>query len=588
MKRFWRTCPLHSLFLIFVFFAVLSAGRAATAAQLTVAWDDRATTETGFKVERKTGTAGTYAQVGITAANITTYVDSSLANNTMYCYRARAYNTAGHSVYSNEDCATTSVPDGIAPTITLTAPANGATVTNTITVAATATDNVGVVGVQFKVNGVNLGAEDLVATYAVAWNTRTVANGSRTLTAVARDAAGNTKTSTVVTVTVNNPPDTTPPTVTISAPANGVTLANALLTVAATATDNVGVAGVQFKLNGVNLGAEDTVAPHAIGWNTLFTANGTYSLTAVARDAAGNTKTATAVSLRVANTAPPQGSGLVAAYSFNATSGTVLADVSGNNRHGTLLNSPTWVAGRFGNALSFDGVNDYVTMGDVDLPGAFTVSMWAQAKNLGSGCHGSAVMKRFDYGLEVCNGQMLGQVGKGAGPGWAASTSYTIPLVNVWSYYTLTYDGTTARLYVNGVLRSSATGAHVTNNNPLMIGAWTPTSEFFSGLIDAVRIYSRALIPAEIHRDMLQGVTGPYAITVSKAGTGGGTVSGPGISCGSDCSQSYAGNTSVTLTAVPAAGSTWGGWSGSCTGTGACRLSMTAAKAVTATFTRTP
>ena len=373
--------------------------------------------------------------------------------------------------------------------MSLTAPANGATVLGTVTVSANATDNVGVVGVQFKRDGVNLGAEDTVAPYAVAWNTNTVANGSHTLTAVARDAAGNTKTSTVVTVTVNNPPDTTPPTVAITAPATGATLANALLTVAATATDNVGVVGVQFKLDGVNLGAEDTAAPYAVGWNTLLTTNGTHAFTAVARDAAGNLKTATAVSITVANTVPPQNSGLVAAYAFHAPSGTVLADVSGNNRHGTLVNGPTWVAGRYGNALSFDGVNDYVTMGDVDLPGAFTVSIWAQAKNLGSGCHGSAVMKRFDYGLEVCNGQMYGQVGNGSGSSWAASTSYAIPLANVWSYYTLTYDGTTARLYVNAGLRSSAAGAHVTNNEPLMIGAWTPSSEFFDGLIDEVRIY---------------------------------------------------------------------------------------------------
>ncbi|NOT58188.1 MAG: LamG domain-containing protein [Deltaproteobacteria bacterium] len=336
-----------------------------------------------------------------------------------------------------------------------------------------------------------------------------------------------------------------------------------------------------------DLGAEDTIAPYALTWNTLLTPNGTHALTAVARDVAGNTKTATAVSVRVANTVPPQGSGIVAAYGFNATTGTVLVDVSGNNRHGMLVNSPTWVAGRFGNALSFDGSNDYATIGDVDLTGPFTISMWALPKNIGSGCHGSAVMKQYDYGLEVCNGNMYGQVG-GGGSSWAASTSYIIPQANVWSHYTLTYDGTTARLYVNAALRSSAAGTHVTNNEPLMIGAWTTASEFFAGLIDEVRIYNRALTPAEIHRDLFTAVTGPYALTVTKAGTGSGTVSGPGVSCGRDCAQSYAGNTTVTLAAVPVAGSTFTGWSGSCTGTSACTLSMTAAKAVTATFTRTP
>jgi Tol biopolymer transport system component len=77
-----------------------------------------------------------------------------------------------------------------------------------------------------------------------------------------------------------------------------------------------------------------------------------------------------------------------------------------------------------------------------------------------------------------------------------------------------------------------------------------------------------------------------FTLSVSKAGSGGGTVtSSPvGINCGSDCSESYASGTSVTLTAVPAAGSTFAAWSGACTGSGACVVSMTVARSVTATF----
>ncbi len=80
-----------------------------------------------------------------------------------------------------------------------------------------------------------------------------------------------------------------------------------------------------------------------------------------------------------------------------------------------------------------------------------------------------------------------------------------------------------------------------------------------------------------------------YALTVSKAGTGGGTVtsSPAGINCGSDCSESYASGTNVTLTATAAGGSTFAGWSGACTGTGTCAVTMSAARAVTATFNST-
>jgi len=75
-----------------------------------------------------------------------------------------------------------------------------------------------------------------------------------------------------------------------------------------------------------------------------------------------------------------------------------------------------------------------------------------------------------------------------------------------------------------------------------------------------------------------------YALTVAKAGSGTVSSSPAGINCGADCSESYAGGTSVTLTAVPAAGSTFAGWSGACTGAAACAVTMNAAKSVTATF----
>jgi len=80
-----------------------------------------------------------------------------------------------------------------------------------------------------------------------------------------------------------------------------------------------------------------------------------------------------------------------------------------------------------------------------------------------------------------------------------------------------------------------------------------------------------------------------YTLTVSKSGTGSGTVtsSPAGISCGSDCSEAYNSGTSVTLTAAAASGSTFAGWSGACSGTGSCTLTMDSNKSVTATFNET-
>ncbi len=79
-----------------------------------------------------------------------------------------------------------------------------------------------------------------------------------------------------------------------------------------------------------------------------------------------------------------------------------------------------------------------------------------------------------------------------------------------------------------------------------------------------------------------------YTLTVSKEGRGAGTVTGEGIDCGSNCAVESAENTAVTLTATPAADSTFAGWNGACSGTGACQVSMTEAQNVTATFNLVP
>ena len=89
------------------------------------------------------------------------------------------------------------------PVVSLTAPASGATLSGVVSVAATASDNVGVVRVRFSVDGTPLGADDTTAPYSVSWDTRTAANGSHTITATAYDAAGHDASSSA-TVTVSN------------------------------------------------------------------------------------------------------------------------------------------------------------------------------------------------------------------------------------------------------------------------------------------------------------------------------------------------------------------------------------------------
>jgi hypothetical protein len=188
--------------------------------------------------------------------------------------------------------------DTTPPTVSVTAPADGATVSGLVTLTATASDNVGVAGVQFLVNGGPVGAEDTGSPYSLSALTTAANNGTYLVTARARDTAGNTTTSVPVTIIVDN----TAPTVSLTAPADGATVSG-LVTLTATASDNVAVAGVQFLANGVPVGAEDTGSPYSLSAPTTAANNGTYTLTAVARDAAGNTTTSAPVTITV-NTPP--------------------------------------------------------------------------------------------------------------------------------------------------------------------------------------------------------------------------------------------------------------------------------------------
>ncbi|MBI2669678.1 MAG: fibronectin type III domain-containing protein [Candidatus Yanofskybacteria bacterium] len=110
-------------------------------------------------------------------------------------------------------------------------------------------------------------------------------------------------------------PDTTVPTVFISAPTSGSTVSGSSISVSATASDNVGVVGVQFKLDGVNLGTEVTLSPFSISWNTTTTTNGSHMLSAVARDAAGNSTTSPSVTVTVSQ--PPVISSVLASNISN-------------------------------------------------------------------------------------------------------------------------------------------------------------------------------------------------------------------------------------------------------------------------------
>ncbi|MDX6690371.1 MAG: hypothetical protein QOG15_1828 [Solirubrobacteraceae bacterium] len=418
----------------------------------------------------------------------------------------RATNSAAVSITVNPASA-----DSTPPSVSLTAPAQGATVSGAVSVTADASDNVGVTNVQFKLDGANLGAADTTSPYAVTWDSTTATPGSHTLTAVAKDAANNSTTSTAVTVTV---PDATPPSVSVTAPAQGATVSGTV-NVSATASDNAAVSSVQFKLDGQNLGSADTTSPYAVTWDTSTATPGSHTLTAVATDAANNSATSSAVTVTVSTSGP---AGLVAAYGFEETSGTTATDSSGTGNAGTITGATRTSAGRNGSALSFNGTSDWVTIpgsSSLALTTAFTLEAWV--KSNGPGSVDQTVLTKekppyMSYQLyAMSSGGSLASTWRdtngsyGSDDGFFAPSSSPTPTAT-WTHLAATYDNTTLRLFMNGTqIASKATTGAITNTTaPLRIGGNSVWGEYFSGLIDDVRVYNRALTTTELNTDMNQ------------------------------------------------------------------------------------
>lgn len=279
---------------------------------------------------------------------------TSLASGT-YTLMAKAYDAAGN-VGQSSNVSVTVVNDTTAPTVSVTSPANNATVSGTATITANAADNVGVSKVEFYRSGVLLTATN-VAPYQYGWNTTTVANGSYTLVAKAYDNSGNVAQSANVIVTVNNTvADTTAPTVSVTAPSNNATV-NGTVSVTASASDNISVSKVEFYVNNA-LAATDSSSPFSYSWNTSLASNGTYSIVAKAYDAAGNVGQSTAISAAVNNTVTQPAGTVTAVFGDvtganypNTVEDTFLNINNAVNATSTMLGTYTWPAAKPANAI---------------------------------------------------------------------------------------------------------------------------------------------------------------------------------------------------------------------------------------------
>lgn len=185
--------------------------------------------------------------------------------------------------------------DNTPPSVQVTSPVNGATLSGTTNVNVAASDNVGVSTVECYLNGTLVGSS-ACATASFSWNTSSYPNGAYTIQSKAYDAAGNVGSSVLVTVSVQNSvPDTTPPTVRITSPTGG-TITGKTTPVSVVATDNVGVTRVDLLVDGKKY-ATSTSATPTFTWNTSKLARGSHTLQAVAYDAAGNSARSSVVTV---------------------------------------------------------------------------------------------------------------------------------------------------------------------------------------------------------------------------------------------------------------------------------------------------
>jgi chitodextrinase len=231
--------------------------------------------------------------------------------------------------------------------------------------------------------------------------------------------------------------------------------------------------------------------------------------------------------------------GLVASYSFNEGVGTTVTDSSGNGNNGTISGATWTTAGKYGSALSFNGTSSRVVINDsasLHLSSGMTLEAWVSPTTAPTTWQDVIYKQNDIYFLEAGssiskNPPAVGATFSSHGDQFMAGLS-SLP-AKTWTHLAATYDGATLLLYVNGVQVASRSMSDTltSSTNALQIGGDAAFGQYFNGIIDEVRIYNRALAPAEIQSDMAapisqasqaaadrQSPTGPANLTATSNG----------------------------------------------------------------------
>ncbi len=486
------------------------SGAGVSISQINLTWT--ASTDnvavTGYKVFRN----GTQVGTSVTAS----FQDTALAVGTAYTYSISAYDAVGNTSDQSTSATASTLADTSAPTKPTGLTANPSSTTQINLSWTASTDNVGVTGYRVYRDG-GLVTTVTATNYS---DTGLTAGTTYSYAVDAIDAAGNASAQTNAVTATTPTPDIVPPTAVMTAPTSGSTV-NGTITVSANATDNVGVQSVEFLLDGVTINT-DTAAPYSYSWNTTTTSNGSHTLSARARDAAGNFGiTSGVVTVQVNNPTGPQlPPDLMAGWPFTEFTGTTTEDVTiyHNTASFTTINNPVWASGKNGGGIRFDGgTSDYLTVQDsagLDISGtAITLSMWI---NPAGGTTGDQVPfgkfwsgsggPYYQYGLELDRGTTPHfWIGTTAGTAVGAAMGSALP-VGQWSHLAIVYDGARVSFYLNGNLMSTPamTGSIASRaGSAIRIGNdINGATQGFRGSLDELRIYKRVQTQADVQADM--------------------------------------------------------------------------------------
>ena len=202
--------------------------------------------------------------------------------------------------------------------------------------------------------------------------------------------------------------------------------------------------------------------------------------------------------------------GPVAHWTFDEGNGTTTYDMTDNDNDGyfgSTTTSPTWVAGKYGTALSFDGTDDYVSIPIISgLSTTQTIEMWFKSASFSSGMNQYLMQEGTDvYAIQIYDGNNNNGLPTITFNNQLGTPAYELPIANTWYHLVAIWNGNgTGSVYINSVLVLSFTGTNPTPST-ITMGQYAGGSYNFNGLIDDVRIYNYARTPDEIALDYNAG-----------------------------------------------------------------------------------